>query len=134
MKKRYAVIWAFSSSDANKAHRAREQFVGALKLRASPEADYSACELVFGELVGNVVRHAPGPIRIVLDWSGAQAILCVEDSGPLFRFDPTLPADPFAESGRGLYMVNTLAGKIDVEAFPEGKSVRVILPLNARAA
>lgn len=128
------MMWAFSSSDANKAHRAREQFLNALKLRAPESADYGSCEVIFGELVGNVVRHAPGHIRIVLDWNGDRALLSVEDSGASFHFDPALPANPFAENGRGLYLVSALAGHIDIEAFPQGKTIRVTLPLWARTA
>jgi anti-sigma regulatory factor (Ser/Thr protein kinase) len=126
------MIWAFSSSDAKKAHHAREQFLSALKLQTAAP-DLASCELIFGELIGNVVRHAPGRIRIVLDWSGNQARLCVEDTGPSFDFDPALPANPLEEHGRGLYIVRALAGHIDIEAFPKGKSIRVTLPAWARS-
>jgi anti-sigma regulatory factor (Ser/Thr protein kinase) len=100
--------WAFASEDAEKAHHARDQFMTALRLRA-PNADYTACEMIFGELVGNVVRHAPGQIRILLDWTGDEALLYVEDGGASFNFNPHLPLDPLAESGRGLYLVSALA-------------------------
>jgi anti-sigma regulatory factor (Ser/Thr protein kinase) len=128
------MMWAFSSADASKAQRAREQFVSALKLRGAVRGDYGACEAIFGELVGNVVRHAPGPIRIVLDWNGDDAVLCVEDSGPVFHFDPSLPVDPLAETGRGLFLVTALAQHVDIEPFPnDGKVIRVVLPIHARA-
>lgn len=121
-------MWAFASADANKAHHAREQFMNALRLRAT-HADYTACETIFGELVGNVVRHAPGRIRILLDWTGNEAFLRVEDCGAAFVFDPHLPVDPLAESGRGLFLVSALAGGIDIEPLPSGKAVRVLLPV-----
>ncbi len=127
------MVWAFSSSDANGAHEAREQFLNVLKQCAPAAADYSSCELIFGELVGNVVQHAPGRIQISLDWTGEQALLCVEDSGSLFHFDPALPADPLAETGRGLYIVSALAGAINIKQVPGGKVIRVILPLTSAA-
>jgi anti-sigma regulatory factor (Ser/Thr protein kinase) len=129
-----AVIWAFSSSDGAKAHRAREQFLDALRLRTPQAADCAACETIFGELVSNAVRHAPGAIRVALDWNGNKAILCVEDSGPVFDYDPALPVNVFAENGRGLYLIRALAGDIDIERFAEGKAIRVVLPVSVYAA
>jgi hypothetical protein len=37
-----------------------------LRRRVADDAVVAAAELVFGELIGNVVRHAPGPIEIEL--------------------------------------------------------------------
>lgn len=123
------MMWAYSAADASMAQTAREQFINALKLNASPGADYGACELIFGEIVGNVVRHAPGRISIVLNWAGDRAVLCVEDSGAMFQFDPSLPLDLLSETGRGLYLVSALGGRIDLAPMPHGKAVRVALPV-----
>ncbi len=127
------MLWTFSSSDAKRATRAREQFLSALKLKGESDGDYNACETIFGELIGNVVRHAPGSIRVVLDWNYDEAILCVEDHGPVFQFNPSLPVNPLAESGRGLFLVSALAEHIDIEPIlNNGKTVRVVLPIRPR--
>ena len=47
---------------------------------------------MFGELVGNVVRHAPGSIEIELAWRAGLPYLIVRDRGPSFALaDATLP-------------------------------------------
>lgn len=88
-----------------------------------------------GELIGNVVRHAPGNIEVRLDWTSDEAILSVRDSGRSFEFNPNLPQDPFAETGRGLYIVCALAEHFDM-SFDNGsgKVIRVVLPVSRRAA
>lgn len=128
------MIWTFSSADARKAYRARETFVAALKIRAPKGTDYGACEAIFGELIGNVVRHAPGPIEVRLDWTQERALLSVRDSGDLFDFDPHLPHDPMAENGRGLFIISRLVDAFHVERFGgNGKVVKVALPLQPAA-
>lgn len=123
------------SENARNAHRARAGFVAALKIRGAKDTDYSACEMIFGELVGNVVRHAAGAIEVRLEWFSDEAVLSVRDSGKMFEFDPMLPRDPLQENGRGLYIVCALAEHFDMEsAAGGGKTVRVILPVVPRSS
>lgn len=127
------MIWSFSSADARNAQRARTDFINALRIRGGKGADYSACETIFGELIGNVVRHAAGPIEVRLDWLADEAVLSVRDWGSAFDFDPKLPRDPLAETGRGLYIICALAEHLDIEpANDRGKVIRAVLPLAAR--
>lgn len=64
----------FEGTAPGAAQRARGAFVGALLERSNPNRpDLEASALIFGELVGNAVRHAPeGEVLVELDWSGAQ--------------------------------------------------------------
>lgn len=107
--------WAFDAENAQAAHDARSQLVAHLREHAGDHADTGAAELVFGELVGNVVRHAPGPIEVHLEWTGPRATLHVIDRGRGFLRDPSLPSDPLSESGRGLYIVSQLTGALRIE-------------------
>jgi anti-sigma regulatory factor (Ser/Thr protein kinase) len=130
----WTMIWDFSSGDAEKMHRARDEFLDALKVRVASDADYPACELIFVELVGNVARHAPGPVRVTLDWTRNAAMLHVEDRGPMFVPRALLPPNLFQTNGRGLFVVRALAGQIDVSPIDShGKVVSVMLPVRIPA-
>ena len=130
--------WRFESAEASHAYDARRDLLAYLTSRADGQSDLGAAAMVFGELVGNVVRHAPGPIAIELYWDRGMAVLRVRDSGPGFEWDGlvSLP-EPMAESGRGLYIVYTLAQSMKVSRPPGGGTeVTAWLPisLNLRLA
>ena len=70
--------------------------VGDIKKAGGKAIDVAAAELIFGELLGNVVRHAPGLVEITLDWTAELPVLHVLDNGPGFqsrRSRERLPAD-----------------------------------------
>ena len=123
-----AARWVFGTSDARAAHNARQTFVRTLSVRGLHAEDLDAAEAIFGELLGNVVRHAPGPIEIMLDCSEATPVLHVLDRGPGFTIVPLLPSDLLSERGRGLYIVWSLADDFNVtERFDGGSHARAVL-------
>jgi anti-sigma regulatory factor (Ser/Thr protein kinase) len=107
--------WTFQAADAGRAYGVRRDLLAYLRSRAREGSDLDAAALIFGELVGNVVRHAPGPIYVEIVWEGATAVLRVVDEGPGFDWDglPTLPS-MFAESGRGLFIASSVAESLQV--------------------
>jgi PAS domain S-box-containing protein len=121
--------WAFDTNDASAAGSARYAFVDALRDGGVCAEEVGAAELVFGELLGNVVRYAPGPIEIMFDWSDATSpVLHVLDRGPGFTLVPRLPTDLLSEQGRGLYIVWSLAEDFNVtERFDGGSHARAVL-------
>ncbi|HEY2475084.1 MAG TPA: SpoIIE family protein phosphatase [Candidatus Cybelea sp.] len=125
------IKWAFDANDEAIAHRARYSFVDALRSCGVRDESLSAAELVFGELLGNVVRYAPGPIEIIFDWNGGPPVLHVLDRGPGFRFAPKLPSDVLSERGRGLYIVWALSEDFNVtERFDGGSHARAVLGIS----
>ena len=117
------VRWSFSAMDAAEAQGMRQAFMAYLRARGVADADYASAELIFGELVGNVVRHAPGPIAITVDWTGTYPRIIVDDEGPGFTAvrDQALPENLLAEGGRGLFLVDAYSGGgIRVESRPSG--------------
>jgi PAS domain S-box-containing protein len=108
--------WTFDARDAATARAARMGFTRTLRERCRFDVDDAAmAELVFGELLSNVVRYAPGAIEIVLDRGVADApVLHVLDRGPGFIFVPRLPSDILSERGRGLFLIFTLTEEINV--------------------
>jgi anti-sigma regulatory factor (Ser/Thr protein kinase) len=79
-------------------------------------------EIVLAELVGNLVRHAPGPATFVIDGRRGHVALHVLDDGPGYRFFSRLPTDTLSERGRGLFLVAALAEAFHVTLRPPGGS------------
>jgi len=115
-----AMRWTFDARDARAAGNARRAIVAALERRGITRPDRTTSELVYAELVGNAKRYAPGLIDVALDLSGETAVLHVVDTGPGFQHNARLPADALAESGRGLFIVSTVAEEFAVTRCPDG--------------
>ena len=116
--------WTFEAANAGEAQRARTEFVAQLRAAGAADEDLLAAEIVFGELVGNVVRHAAGSVDAMVDWHGLSPVLHVRDTGRGFAFVPRLPRDVFAESGRGLYIIAVLTDDFNVTRGDDGGSHR----------
>ena len=95
-----------------------------------PAVDLDASELIYGELVANTVRYANGNVVVRLELHGDDPVLVVRDHGPGLRTKPWAPhRNLFAESGRGLAIVEHLARDVAVEIPPSGGTeVRAVLP------
>lgn len=119
---RRASQWRFVVADPDAAQRARREYVALLQGAGLGDADVFSAELVFGELLGNVVRYAPGPIEVILDVSGEAPVLHVVDDGRGFEFRPRLPLDVLSERGRGLFLVTAFAEELTVERRRGGGS------------
>jgi len=127
------IRWSFDAENAKAAQDARGEFVAYLREYAAEAGEVEAAELVFGELVGNVVRHAPGAIDIDVEWTNGSPKLHVLDRGPAFRAPSHLPDDLLSESGRGLFIVRQLSKNVTVEHVPGyGNHVAVELPLHRK--
>lgn len=125
--------WTFDANDAMGAQGARSSFVAYLRAQGPPDADYDAAELIFGELVSNVVRYAPGPIDIDLEWKDGEAVLHIIDHGPGFEIRAALPEDDYNENGRGLFIIAALGRDFTSTPLTGGGShVRVTLPITRR--
>ncbi|HEX3426035.1 MAG TPA: methanogen output domain 1-containing protein [Acidimicrobiales bacterium] len=90
-------------------------------------------QMVVAELLSNAARHAAGPTWVAVQWTGRQPVITVNDLGPGFVFDPQLPADPEAESGRGLFIASHLADQLSAAARAAGGTrVSATLPVSRR--
>ena len=114
--------WTFDSSDAHVARSVREEIVDLLEQRGFSSGAIFAVELVYGELIGNVVRYAPGKLDVVLDTSARSPVLHVLDHGAGFRMTPRLPYDDMSERGRGLFIINELVDQFHVLRRSSGGS------------
>jgi anti-sigma regulatory factor (Ser/Thr protein kinase) len=112
--------WRFASSDALTAAMVRRE-LGRLVATWTQRPDLTlATEVVFGELIANAVRHAPGPVIVeATRATNGTATLTVDDSG--IGFTPlSRRTDPYAESGRGLELVRTISDAVTITRSPHG--------------
>ncbi|WP_329137343.1 ATP-binding protein [Streptomyces sp. NBC_01476] len=86
-----------------------------------PEDALHDVELLTGEVVANAVKHTGSPCAVYVHWTGDRVRVEVTD------VDPRLPepADfgQEQETGRGLYLVDSLAADWGSKAGPTGKVV-----------
>lgn len=134
--RREEMRWQFEAADARAAYTMRDEFFRSVASLCEPdEEQQAACGLIFAELIGNAVRHAPGPLSVSLELRGEELVLHLIDKGPGFEYEPALPQNVWAESGRGLYLVSMLARQVRVERLPGlGSHVVVTLPLGCTSA
>jgi PAS domain S-box-containing protein len=107
--------WSFDANDARAAQAAREAFVARLGTEGVSGDERLAYEVVFGEIVGNAARYTPGPMDLALRREGARLVLFALDRGPGFDWKAAPPRDAYAESGRGLFIIATLARAVRAE-------------------
>lgn len=121
--------WVFDTADHATAQRSRAVFASVLGAGDMLEEDVFTSELIFGELLSNAVRYAPGPVEVVLDLSEAStAILHFLDSGPGFVLMPRLPSDLLSERGRGLFLIWSMSEDFNVTKRADGGAhARVVL-------
>ena len=107
--------------DPRTAARARD-WLGSFLAGAVDPGHASDAALVLSELATNALQHGLGDvvIRASIDAEGAVQ-MSVTDSGD--ELPALLPADPTRIGGLGLRVVDQLAARWGVAAFPGGKTV-----------
>ncbi len=123
------VLWSYETENAVEALAQRQDLMNVIQQHAGWDVDEAAAHVIYTELVGNVIRHAPGRVAVTLECDGKSVLLRVADDGPAFSFHPSLPKNTLQEGGRGLFIVATFAQALKVEKIPnEGAVVAVKLP------
>ena len=126
--------WAFAVSDQQAATAARCEIVAVLRDRGATDSDTGLTELVFSELLGNVVRHCSDHVEFAVDVSGDVPILHALDRGPGFTYNARLPKDIMSVSGRGLFIVRSLVSDLTITRRSDGGShARAVLPFTLRS-
>lgn len=121
--------WHVDTHSASAARRAKRAFLWHLGEYATDGTNLADTELIFGELIGNVARHTPGSADITLEIFGDRAYLHVYDEGPpILR--PKHDPETFCESGRGLLLVENLAGGVSLSRWECGNCISVRLPIS----
>jgi anti-sigma regulatory factor (Ser/Thr protein kinase) len=129
MESRDVLTFAATRAGFERAFRQLRTILDRHHLR--PRARYR-CELVFEEVVSNIIRHGSADdrkprISMILGVGSDRLELRFEDDG--LPFDPcqpaTAPAEPPAGSdrgGRGLLLVRSVAERLDYERTPQQRN------------
>jgi signal transduction histidine kinase len=124
--------FTFRIADAALANNARAIFQRYLTTQVEASSDIDGAELIFGELLGNVARHAPGAIDVRLRWNGPTAILEVADDGPGYSVEDVHLPGELAESCRGLFLVSSFGRDLRVRTDGRRTTTTVTLPVMRR--
>ena len=115
MRARGGADWTFDANDAHAAQAARRAFLARLVGEGIGKEERLGFEMVFGEIVGNVARYTPGTVDLILQRTQNGLVLSALDRGPGFAWDGRPPQDTYAERGRGLFLIETLARGVHIE-------------------
>ena len=125
--------WNYHARNPVGAPRQRDDFVNYLRAYGRADADYGAAELIFGELLVNVLLHAPGSVDVQVEWLSGNATLHVTDEGPPIDMDCSREPETFSEHGRGLNLVCALSPAVAGTIYPGyGKTITAELPVGCR--
>lgn len=125
-----AVAWRLATTEAKEGLRLRHAFRDYLEAYGDPASDFDAAESVYGELVGNCVRHAPGSIRVEFRWE--DATLVIVDEADRLRDWPFSRDDRAEESTHHAYaIVSALTGRLRLTREGCGTRASVVLPVMA---
>jgi anti-sigma regulatory factor (Ser/Thr protein kinase) len=114
--------WRFDPQWSDVSVRVRRELCAALERASLDAARVLDAELIFAELIGNALRHAPGTVELILEARDDRVVLHFLDKGPGFAFIPRLPSDLYSEVGRGVFLIAHFANNFIVERRPGGGS------------
>lgn len=127
--------WYFETDCARDALAGRQLLERYLSDHTQEGSDLFPASLVYGELVSNVVKHAPsGGVRVWLEPHRDKFALCINDAGRGFsERDANRTPDERSESGRGLFIVQQVCEEVSYGPVErDGFVVRAVLPLSRR--
>jgi anti-sigma regulatory factor (Ser/Thr protein kinase) len=114
--------WRFDPFWRDAVERVRREFLDAITSTGLHPARFLDVEIVFAEVLSNLLRYVAGLVDIFLECNPDNHVMHVLDPGPGFQFNPRLPSDPMSESGRGLFLISALSTQFSVERRPGGGS------------
>lgn len=127
--------WYFETDCAQDALAGRPLLERYLFDHTPEGSDLFPAAVVYGELVSNVVKHAPkGGVRVWLEPHNHKFALCINDAGGGFPPDALARTpDDTSESGRGLFIVRQICEELSFGRMEnDGFVVRAVLPMDRR--
>ena len=94
--------------DRNALKGALQELAEYLHAASSSEEGLFHSKLVVSELVGNVFRHSEGGASVTLERTGAFVHLTVHATKPFYPPEKSTLSDVYSESGRGLFIVDSV--------------------------
>ncbi|MEY9844007.1 ATP-binding protein [Streptacidiphilus sp. MAP5-3] len=125
-RRAWAAIASFPPHPRNVRHARRITRTALAAWGASELVD--SAEMVVSELVTNALRYGSGPVDLTLALTEAGLRISVTDEGT--SLPTTRDAEPDAQGGRGLHIVELLAKSWEVIVRLTGKTVTCVLELD----
>ena len=85
-------------------------------------------QLIVDELVTNAIRYSRGPVTLAIGRRPNRVVIQVQDPSP--ESPEPEATDVFADSGRGLLLVDNLAADWGTTPTPDGKRVWAEVPVD----
>ncbi len=128
-------IWRFHSSIPQAAQDSRLEIMEYLRSYNPNDPGLFDAELIIGEIFANTVLHAPSLVEVRVEWTGRHPVLTAVDEGPgMTAVSDKLPSDPLSRSGRGMFLIMSLAKDVHFTARAgRGTRLRVVLPLERKS-
>ena len=104
-----------------------------LEQQAVPEPPLETAVLLTSEIVSNALLHARTQVDLLLIMASSGVRVEVHDGNARQPRPPATPAPLDATTGRGLMMVEALAGRWGVDGTGDGKTVWFELPVALEA-
>lgn len=126
--------WYFETDCPQDALAGRALLERYLSDHTAEGSDLFPASLVYGELISNVIKHAPaGGVRVWLEPHREKFALCINDAGHGFTERDMRHPGEDAESGRGLFIVKQVCDELSYHKVERnGFLVRAVLPLHRR--
>jgi anti-sigma regulatory factor (Ser/Thr protein kinase) len=121
----WACAYPGGPDDIARAREFARSFVGALTTGVDPAFERDVI-LAVSELVTNAVRHAPGPLRLVLTAHTGAILIEVSDTSR--ALPAARPSSRAGQGGYGLRMLAAMSGELSAQADERGKTVGLRLP------
>lgn len=127
---RLGMDWYLDARDEEAVRALRGDLVAYLRRHVTDGSDVDGAEIVMGELLANVARHAAGPSWVSVEWPTERPVVAVHDLGPGFSLERVDRQAP-REGGFGLQIVSHLVPRLEVARKRAGGS-RVTAELPVR--
>lgn len=122
------MTWQFSAGDEQAMRRVKAQYLR--RVADYYNGDVWSAELLFGELVGNAIRHVGGDVSVSLYERDGAAIIGVADQKPMLP-QSRIAGDDLSESGRGFELVHALSKRTLIRLESKGKEIIAEIPSRA---
>lgn len=114
----------FEIGDFNALRTALHEMTRILSEEHFSEETVFDCKLVASELLSNVLQHGGGRAVFLVEREGGELRLCVKGENGYRPPEKSACADVLAESGRGLFLVDSFCERRDYTA---AEGIRVFL-------
>lgn len=116
----------FEIDDFNALRTALHQMCLKLTAEKIPEETVFQSKLVADELLSNVLQHGGGRAYLVAEREGDEIRISVRGSNDYRPPETSTCADVYAESGRGLFLVDRFCSRRE---FSEREGIRVFIKI-----